>query len=45
MNLLFWNINEYGQVPVGEYAAAHSGMTLCVCMAVAFVLFILFREK
>ncbi len=43
----FWlflgRVNEYGQVPVGEYAKAHGGMTFFICLAVGFVTYRLFN--
>ncbi|WP_458407332.1 hypothetical protein [Anaerotignum sp.] len=45
MELLFWNINEFGQVPVGEYARSHAGLTFCICIGVAFVFYLLFRDR
>lgn len=43
---LFWgSVNEYGQVPVGEYAQTHGGTTFLICVAVAFVFYLLFCRK
>ncbi|MGM9916806.1 hypothetical protein [Anaerotignum sp.] len=43
---LFWGrVNEYGQVPVGEYAKTRGGTTFFICVAVAFVFYLLFCRK
>ncbi len=41
--LFFGRVNEFGQVPVGEYAKVHSGTTFLVCAAVGMVLYLLFQ--
>lgn len=43
---LFWGrINEYGQIPAGEYAKAHAGTTFLICVAMGLGFYLLLRKK
>ncbi len=43
---LFWGrVNEYGQVPVGDYAKTHGGTAFLICVAMGLGLYLLLRRK